>query len=346
MVKDTLDEALAILENTGPEFAEDEDGGLSNHGPMAAEALCRLGRDEEVIPWVEAYLPRLREHPSKGRPLGSEWREALGDYRRLADWIALFNGELREGPWDATLDIWVARLAPGLAAAATHGLIRTAHATRALGEQDTLGRRRELAEGLAYWAARYQELPGGPSPSPLDLDPSDALSRVRQLGLGTDGLISDDLRALDGVADFAGVVDLVDPSPDPERFLSDMTRTFAHAYLATVSSDQIIGMIHSVTGPSALRLLMPHIQADTSTTALRYAWQAGAAIYSALTSTSDQVRPTSGLIDAEDLIDRAVATGDEHAIKFTEACLRERALNPDPIYLDAASDAVLRFRHD
>ena len=40
----------------------------------------------------------------------------------------------------------------------------------------------------------------------------------------------------------------------------------------------------------------------------------------------------------EDLIDSAVATGDEHAIKFTEACLREHALNPKPVYLAAARD--------
>ena len=43
------------------------------------------------------------------------------------------------------------------------------------------------------------------------------------------------------------------------------------------------------------------------------------------------------------LIDRAVATQDEHAIKFTEACLREHAFNPKPLYLQAARDAVGRF---
>lgn len=340
---EVLDEALAILRDTGPEFSEDEDGGLSNHGPMAAEALCRLGRDEHVIRWVEGYVRRLQEHPSAGKPVGPEWREALGDYGRLPDWIALFERELGEGPWAPTLDTWVGRLSPGLAAAATHGLIRTAHATRALGEHDTPGRRRELAEGLAYWAARYQELPGRLSRSPAALAPSEALRHVGRLGVRTSGLISDDLRALDGVPKFAGVVNLVDPSKDPERFLSDMTRTFANAYLETVSSDQIIGMIHSVTGPSALRLMMPYIQQSTTVTALRFAWQTGAGIYAALTRTSDPIASAVAPTDVEDLIDRAVATGDEHAIKFTEACLREHAMNPDPMYLRAASDASLRL---
>ena len=40
------------------------------------------------------------------------------------------------------------------------------------------------------------------------------------------------------------------------------------------------------------------------------------------------------------LLSSAVATGDEHAIKFTEACLREHALNPKPVYLLAARHAT------
>jgi hypothetical protein len=342
----TLDAALEILLDTGPEFAEDEDGGLSNHGPMAAEALCVLGRDADVIRWVEAYLPRLQEHPGPGKPLREEWREALGDYRRLPDWIALFDRELAEGEWSDTLDGWVRRLAPGLAAAATHGLIRTAHAVRALGQEDTLGRRHELAEGLAYWAARYQQLPGRPSASPAGLPPSLAVRMVEHAQTRGPGLISDDLRGLDRLPGFAGVVDLVDPSQDPAGFLSDMTATFARAYLETIASGSIIGMIHSVTGPSALRLMMPHLQSQTTTTALRYAWQAGAGIYAAVTRTSDPIPASDSAIDIDDLVDRAVATGDEHAIKFTEACLREHAVNPDPIYLIAARDATGRLAED
>ena len=46
--------------------------------------------------------------------------------------------------------------------------------------------------------------------------------------------------------------------------------------------------------------------------------------------------------DHQDLIDRAVAAGGAHSIKFTEACLREYALNPNPVYLAAARDATDR----
>jgi hypothetical protein len=44
--------------------------------------------------------------------------------------------------------------------------------------------------------------------------------------------------------------------------------------------------------------------------------------------------------DTNDLIDRAVANADEHAIKFCEACIREWLLNPDGAYLDACAHAL------
>jgi hypothetical protein len=47
--------------------------------------------------------------------------------------------------------------------------------------------------------------------------------------------------------------------------------------------------------------------------------------------------------DREDLVGRAVAAGDEHAIKFTEVCLREHAISPAPVFLAAAADACRRL---
>ena len=43
---------------------------------------------------------------------------------------------------------------------------------------------------------------------------------------------------------------------------------------------------------------------------------------------------------AESIVDRAIASHDDHAIKFTEACLREHAIAPSPAYLAAASHAI------
>lgn len=58
-------------------------------------------------------------------------------------------------------------------------------------------------------------------------------------------------------------------------------------------------------------------------------------------------RPREPLREAEPLAptltDRAVANGDEHAIKLTEVCLRESAPRPRPVYRQAAQDALSRL---
>jgi len=48
-------------------------------------------------------------------------------------------------------------------------------------------------------------------------------------------------------------------------------------------------------------------------------------------------------IDVDALIERAVATGDEHAFKFTDACLGEWRLRRNPVYLAAAEDVLGRL---
>ena len=54
----------------------------------------------------------------------------------------------------------------------------------------------------------------------------------------------------------------------------------------------------------------------------------------------DEFPPPTG--DRDDLIDRAIAVGGPHTIKFTEACLREYGHNPKPVYLAVAWDATKR----
>jgi hypothetical protein len=162
-----LDEAYGRLHATGPEF----EGWLSNHGPMAAGAMGRRGHAGTVHRWLDGYMRRLGEFPRGSGPIGPDWREALGDPRRIADWTGYFRRELAMQPWRHVLGTWWARLLPGVAAAAAHGVIRTGHAVRALlAAGDDPAHAAELAHGLAYWAARWQPAPArrnavGPRPA-------------------------------------------------------------------------------------------------------------------------------------------------------------------------------------
>jgi hypothetical protein len=64
-------------------------------------------------------------------------------------------------------------------------------------------------------------------------------------------------------------------------------------------------------------------------------------MYATFGSSADLRRVDGAKIrDVDELIDRAIASGDEHAIKFTEVCLREYALNPNPAFFAAAEHAT------
>ena len=331
---DALDEALERFAGTGPEYY----GGLANHGPMAAEALVRLGRVEDVGPWVDGYRRKLQPRPDGRRPIAAaEWREALGDFGRVGDWAALFDRALREAPWTAVLQDWAPRLAPGLSAAACHGLIRTGHAARSLAERDSPARRGELAQGLAYWAARYQALPEKAGTAGR-LRPSEAIARVPILPVERRGrgLISDALAGLAELPAFADVASLVEV--EAAGFLSNLTETFAGVFLAQARRGSLIAFIHAVTGPSAVRLLLPRLGPDSGRLLLRYAWQVGAAVYGGYAAAPNP-EPAAAPLSRDELVDRAVATGDEHGFKFTEACLREHAISPKPVFLTAARKA-------
>jgi hypothetical protein len=230
-------------------------------------------------------------------------------------------------------------------AAATHGLIRTGHAVRSLVAGETPQRLHELAEGLGYWAACYQVLPGKPSGGHSGHSPREAVQSVGRIHSGDfdpRGAIVQQLKGLDEHRGFATAIDLVDTAGDLSRYFSELTETFAGIYLANPTG--LIAFVHAVTAPSALRLLAPYLTDADARLAARYAWQACAGIYAWYATTPPP--PPSGFMPPaetlETLIDRAVTAGGAHTIKFTEACLREYALNPQPVYLAAARDAADR----
>src|SRR6266496_4105781 len=184
MSNQILDEAYERLHVTGPEFGGDEEGnnGLSNHGPMAVEVLVRRGHEFDVPRWLDAYVPRLEKLPkASDRITGENWRDALGSGRRVGDWTAFFTSQVSQHPWRGVLATWWPRLLPGIAAGATHGVIRVGHAVRTLlAGDDNPAAVIELAHGLAYWAGRWQAVPGVAAPAGR-LDAAAALETVPHL---------------------------------------------------------------------------------------------------------------------------------------------------------------------
>jgi hypothetical protein len=343
IMNSTFDEALERLRGTGSEVA----GGVApNHGPMAAEALVALGCDDAVVAWTDRYRRQLDTMPPPRTPVTArDWAQALGATDRFGDWVAFFRAQLAEAPWRLVFGEWIGRLLPATPSAGAHGLIRTAHALRALADAETALRVEELGVALAYWAAYYRTLPETPRLAGT-LDLGDALLRIPLFlsGQPRPGMPREVyLRVMQAHGrEFAEAVDGAAEPESVEAALSSLTEAGARMYLANASRQPLV-LLHTVTAPAAFRLLLPHLPAELQKMGLAYVWQNVAATTAAYGDERPRERNEWPPQEPSDLIERSVATDDPHALKFAEASIREHRLNPHPAYLAAAADWASRL---
>jgi hypothetical protein len=159
-----LDEAYDRMARSAFELPN----GFVNHGPMACEALAALGCDDVIDGWARRVAGSAGTTVDATAPANFEWEDALGDYRRLPEWIGHFERVIADDGWTAVVEVWVPRLMPALVVALFHGAIRAAHAVRAIEAVDSPARRAELARALGYWAARYRD--GQPVTEVVEVD--------------------------------------------------------------------------------------------------------------------------------------------------------------------------------
>jgi hypothetical protein len=342
-----LDEAYERLHATGPEF----DGYLSNHGPMAVEAMVRHGHSDLVDSWLDLYMRRLEEFPRGLSPIGSDWQEALGDPRRVADWTAFFRAEMGERPWREVLNPWWPRLLPGVVAAATHGVIRVGHAVRALlADGDDPSHMAELAHGLAYWAARWQTLPGGHAGASAAAaasrarvsTPLDALAATPRIAEQTGG-IGDRLARLGALAAWPAALTGFTVPAAPEQIRALLTEVVDAATVRYLSYGHGNGvmLVHSATAPSAVLRILPALDEALWAPSLSASWAASSALTAvyapAEPAPRDQLPAPPGGQSSEETVGevfaRAVEHGDEHVIKFADTAVDvfARTSNPDAI---------------
>lgn len=304
-----LDEAYERLHESGPELVS----GLTNHAPMVVECLTHLGHPEQVHRWLDGYRGELDDRP-RGRPLG-DWQEARGDARRLGDWLEHFARDDR--PWQDLLALWWPRLLPGMAAAATHGVIRTGHAVRALREAETAPRRAELGQALAYWAALYRPVP---QVSPGGLRAArDALPSVPVLA-DQSGRAGERLDRLAGTPGWAEAVAALQPVRRPAEALGAVVDAALRVYAGRAHGEPVM-LVHAVTAPAAVLLALPALPVELHRRSVETAWVTSAALVSAYASPSPRP-PRTPAADVVHAVERAVAHGDAHVVKLTEAAVR------------------------
>ncbi len=336
MSRATLEEAYERFDGTGPEWG----GNLSNHGPMAVEVLARRGFDGAVPAWVDRYLPRLDGLPAKHEAIGAgTWAAALGDFGRVTDWTDYFSRQVAEHPWREVLATWWPRLLPGIAAGATHGLIRTAHAVRTLLSGDESGPvTAELARGLAFWATRATAIPGTADPAGM-LAARDALAALPRLADRSGPIAGrlSRLSVLDGWSrGLSALRPPARPTEVPER-LAELVDAATFRYLTHGYASPVL-LVHTATAPNAVLHALPALPEDVWLASLSAVWAASAAIttaYGPAEGTPPEQR-TSAPHDTDpagEVLDRAVRHGDEHVIKFTDTAVEvyTRTGNPDAL---------------
>jgi hypothetical protein len=334
-----LDEAYERLHGTGPEFA----GWLSNHGPMAVEAMVRGDHAGVVHGWVDRYSERLDDLPAATDRIGEDWQAALGDPGRIGDWIEFFTRTLDERPWHDVLATWWPRLLPGIVAGATHGVIRVGHAVRVLlAEQPTEPRIAELGHGLGYWAARWQLVPGVVAPSG-SRDADTALAGVPRLPDQTGGIRERVARLADlgGWSDAMAALRAPDTPDAVPGLLAGVVDSAVLRY-RTHGHGSGVMLVHTATAPNAVLRVLPALPVDQWADSLAAAWAATVTVTSVYTAAgpaaeADLPAPADSPADALAL---AVRHGNEHVIKFADTAADTYARTADPAALSAAVRAT------
>ncbi len=323
----TLDEALRRLHHSGPEFR----GFLSNHGPMAVEALVRRGQAHTVHRWLDTYETKLEDVP---RPLAritdENWREALGDPRRVTDWTGHFRRQVAERPWREVLAEWWPRLLPGVAGAAAHPVIRVGHVVRALAEEgEDAPRVAELAHALGYWAARHTPLPTEVRPTG-DAGPTEALAALPRIAdqrvVPLQGYAQ-----LPETAGWLTTVESLGVPEEPEAIRARLTELVRAATLAygRYGHGNPIMLVHAATAPNAILRTLPALPHALWRPSLSVAWAVTAAITSIYAADAPRPAPDAASYAPQEVFERAVVNGNEHAIKFADTALDVAAASPD-----------------
>ncbi len=317
-----LDEAYERIHRYGPEWA----GYLSNHAPMVVEVLDRYGCGSSSGGWLDSYVESLEDQPHAVAGADpADWRELLGDSSKLPEWLGMFAAEVRRGHWTEVLATWWPRLLPGSVASATHALIRTGHAVRALQRVETEPRVDELAQALAYWAARYQPLPGARAPRGA-LSPGEAIERLPRApaspeNLGTRVL---DLAALSGWTEALEALRAPHQPGDVAGALDSLVDAAVTSYRFRGHGNPVM-LVHAATAPAAFRAVLAVLPEDLWLPSYDTAWCLVAAVTSLYAPAEPDRHEVPSPPTAEEAIERALRNGDEHAIKFADAALGSHA---------------------
>jgi hypothetical protein len=335
---------LANLLTESEAYDPEYGGGLCNHLPLALTALDQMGATPaQLNDYRRTHVSWLEKLPERAAAPDREWPFRKADHAGFIDLQADFRQRIARAGWEAVLRTTLPDLAPGLSAAAFHGLIRTAMGVTSKHDG-------EIAAGLAYWAAHWQRLGvalGAPSESAPSADPLLLLERVRNDPRfafdpkQAPGLIDDAMLAVGGLAGFGEVIDWLDVELCG---IAGIARAGGVLYAATGD----FTALHTVTATQAVMVLLPYVEEPK--VLLPWLWQGLAAAYIAIgrpalpdADTIANWRATETPAWAE-LMRSALAQDDEHAVKLCYSAVTLGRLTGDRLFRWLAAREVGALR--
>ena len=312
----SLTEALDRLLFTDATY----EGGLSNHGPMAAEALAHLGAPASISPYVDHVLLKLEPARSDPAAAPDEWR-----------------------PW---LRARLGALVGAAASQAGHGLLRVAHAVRGLeraeaDDADLTTFLRELGAAVAYWEGGATALPA-PSALVGSLGVGEWLDSLERLDPGrrSHGMLTLTLTDAARLPGFVDRVAALAPSSDPTATLDALGAAAAECFRRNIGSSAF-ATLHGTTVSAMATVLLDHLDdAGKQRLVAAVAGFVAAAVVGfddALDIVAQDPTPAPPR-----LAELAAASLEDHTIKFTDACISIAARSGDQRPLDAAFRQISR----
>ncbi|HYU83459.1 MAG TPA: hypothetical protein VEK80_01530, partial [Kribbellaceae bacterium] len=148
------------------------------------------------------------------------------------------------------------------------------------------------------------------------------------------------LDRLAGLSGWPHSVAALRPAAGPEDVRARLNELISAAtlrYLAYGHGSPVL-LVHTATAPNAVLHVLPALPTSLWAPSLSAAWAASAAITSGYAPAQPMPRdegpaPPTGEDAVHDLVERAVANGDEHVIKFADTAVDvyERTADPDAL---------------
>ena len=315
---------LHHLLEAGQALSATYQGQMSNHLPMAQQALLELGAPAARLQaFTEAGQTMLEPRiAARTGPIAID--RDLGRPDSDAAWRAHFATRIATRGSDGALREALALLLPGAGAIALHGLIRTGHAVLA-------GHDGELAAGLAHWAAHFMPLPVSEAGPALPLaDWLQALAALPRPTFPSGSFIAGRMQAWGQTPGFDRVAGRLQVGP---QTLQELALLAARTYAATGN----FTVLHFLTASHAMTVLepwWPDAQLPRGFTVAAAAALLASGARPALQLGHPPSRPWPALIAA------ACAQDDPHVIKLTHAAWRLDRHWPDPAWRCAAERGI------